>query len=87
MLTVTDEFKGPGLVFTMLRKCFGEDFDAKGKCSQIAFTRDNKVCMKYHRLDMSLDAVLSLCRVPYSIFRVNLTNNCEVIGKIVREFK
>ncbi|CAF0850614.1 unnamed protein product [Rotaria sp. Silwood1] len=40
MLSVTDEFKGPGLVFTMLRKCFGEDFDAKGNCSQVAFTKD-----------------------------------------------
>ncbi|CAF0956058.1 unnamed protein product, partial [Adineta ricciae] len=40
MLTVTDELKGPGLVFVMLRKCFGEDFDAKGKCSQVAFTPD-----------------------------------------------
>jgi len=40
MLSVTDELKGPGLVFTMLRKCFGEDFDAKGNCSQVAFTRD-----------------------------------------------
>jgi len=40
MLSVTDELKGPGLVFTMLRKCFGEDFDAKGNCSQVAFTKD-----------------------------------------------
>ncbi|UJR23425.1 hypothetical protein I4U23_026430 [Adineta vaga] len=40
ILTVTDELKGPGLVFTMLRKVFGEDFDAKGKCSQVAFTPD-----------------------------------------------
>jgi len=45
MLTVTDELKGPGLVFTMLRKCFGEDFDARGKCSQIAFTKDYRVCI------------------------------------------
>ncbi|CAF0793439.1 unnamed protein product [Rotaria sordida] len=42
MLSVTDEFKGPGLVFTMLRKCFGEDFDARGNCSKVAFTIDYK---------------------------------------------
>jgi len=42
MLSVTDDMKGPGLVFTMLRKCFGEDFDAKGICSQVAFTKDYK---------------------------------------------
>ena len=43
MLTVTDELKGVGLVFTMLRKCFGEDFDAKSNCSQVAFTKDYRV--------------------------------------------
>ena len=43
MLTVTDELKGAGLVFTMLKKCFGEDFDAKGNCSQVAFTKDYRV--------------------------------------------
>lgn len=42
MLTVTDEMKGPGLVFTLLRRCFGEDFDATGKCSRVAFTEDYK---------------------------------------------
>ncbi|CAF0750993.1 unnamed protein product [Adineta steineri] len=42
MFSVTDEMKGAGLVFTMLRKVFGEDFDAKGKCSQIGFTKDYK---------------------------------------------
>ena len=45
MLTVTYELKGVGLVFTMLRKCFGEDFDAKGNCSQVAFTKDYRVCI------------------------------------------
>ncbi len=43
MLSVTDDFRGPGLVFTMLKKCFGEDFDAKGNCSQVAFTKDYRV--------------------------------------------
>jgi hypothetical protein len=43
MLSVTDDFRGPGLVFTMLKKCFGEDFDAKGICSQVAFTKDYRV--------------------------------------------
>lgn len=43
MLTVTEDFRGPGLVFIMLKKCFGDDFDSKGKCSQIAFTPDHKV--------------------------------------------
>jgi hypothetical protein len=47
MLTVTDELKGVGLVFTMLKKCFGEDFDAKGNCSQVAFTTDYKVGSSY----------------------------------------
>lgn len=42
MLTVTDDLKGPGLVFTMLKKVFGEDFDARGKCSTVAFTPDYK---------------------------------------------
>ena len=45
MLTVTDELKGVGLVFTMLKKCFGEDFDAKGNCSQVAFTKYYRVCV------------------------------------------
>lgn len=45
MLTVTDEMKGPGLVFTLLRRCFGEDFDATGKCSRVAFTEDYKVIL------------------------------------------
>ena len=45
MLSVNDEFKGIGLVFTMLRKCFGDDFDAKGAVAQIAFTKDFKVCI------------------------------------------
>ncbi len=49
MLTVTDEFKGPGLVFTMLKKCFGEDFDAKGNCSQVAFTKDYRVSINRSR--------------------------------------
>ncbi|CAF1313630.1 unnamed protein product, partial [Rotaria sp. Silwood1] len=41
MLTVTDEFKGSPLVFTMLKyKCFREDFYAQGTCSQVAFTKD-----------------------------------------------
>jgi len=40
MLSVTDELRGPGLVYTMLKKSFGEDFDAKGNCSQVAFTKD-----------------------------------------------
>ena len=67
MLTVTDEFKGPGLVFTMLCKCFGEDFDARGKCSQIAFTRDRKVCMKYPRLTMPFSFLFSSeCCIRYS---------------------
>ena len=43
MLTVHDELKGAGLVYTMLRKCFGDDFDAKNNCSRIAFTKDYKV--------------------------------------------
>lgn len=42
MLTVTDELKGPGLVFMLLRKCFGEDFDAPAQCSRVAFTEDYK---------------------------------------------
>ncbi len=29
----------------MLRKCFGDDFDAKGAVAQIAFTKDFKVCI------------------------------------------
>jgi len=41
-LTVNDELKGVGLVFTMLRKCLGDDFDAKGACAQISFTKDYK---------------------------------------------
>jgi hypothetical protein len=50
MLSVTDEFKGPGLVFTMLKKCFGDDFDAKANCSQVAFTKDYRVGMKMKEL-------------------------------------
>jgi len=42
MFTVTDEMKGPGLVFLMLKKCLGDDFDAKANCSTIAFTKDYK---------------------------------------------
>jgi len=45
MLTVTDELRGPGLVFTMLNKVFGDDFDARGKCSTVAFTKDYKVSL------------------------------------------
>jgi len=84
MLSVTDELKGPGLVFTMLRKCFGEDFDARGKCSQIAFTKDYRVC-----IDITSKCKWNKCliRVLYSIYQVNLMKNYKVIGKIVREFK
>ncbi|CAF2874078.1 unnamed protein product [Rotaria sp. Silwood2] len=39
-LTTNDEIKSIGLVFTMLRKCLGDDFDAKGSVAQIAFTKD-----------------------------------------------
>ncbi|CAF3338707.1 unnamed protein product [Rotaria sp. Silwood1] len=39
-LTTCDEIKSVGFVFTMLRKCFGDDFDAKGTVAQIAFTKD-----------------------------------------------
>lgn len=49
MLTVTDDLKGPGLVFTMLKKVFGEDFDARGKCSTVAFTPDYKVSLRKKR--------------------------------------
>ena len=83
MLSVTDEFKGPGLVFTMLKKCFGEDFDARGKCSQVAFTKDYKVGMKIKELF----AEDSFFRVLFSIFRVNWMKNYKIIGKIAREFK
>ncbi|CAF2054462.1 unnamed protein product [Rotaria magnacalcarata] len=39
-LTSSEEIKSVGFVFTMLRKCFGDDFDAKGTISQVAFTKD-----------------------------------------------
>jgi hypothetical protein len=32
----------------MLRKCLGDDFDAKGNVPQIAFTKDFKVCMNQY---------------------------------------
>jgi hypothetical protein len=70
MLTVTDELKGPGLVFTMLKKCFGEDFDAKGNCSQIAFTKDYRVCLMNERFKSFISI-----RVLYSIYQVNSTSN------------
>jgi hypothetical protein len=70
MLTVTDELKGPGLVFTMLKKCFGEDFDAKGNCSQIAFTKDYRVCLTNERFKSFISI-----RVLYSIYQVNSTSN------------
>ncbi|CAF0964273.1 unnamed protein product [Rotaria sordida] len=41
-LTANDEIKSVGFVFTMLRKCFGDDFDAKGTIAQVAFTKDFK---------------------------------------------
>ncbi|CAF0765287.1 unnamed protein product [Adineta ricciae] len=41
-LSTNDEIKGVGFVFTMLRKSFGDDFDAKGSVPQIAFTKDYK---------------------------------------------
>ena len=43
MLSVQDELKGIGIVFSILRRCFGEEFDAKGTCSKIAITKDRKV--------------------------------------------
>lgn len=65
MLSVTDEFKGAGLVFTMLRKCFGEDFDAKRNCSQVAFTKDYKVCVNCLKSEVEkrcyIKLLLSLC--------------------------
>ncbi|CAF4422760.1 unnamed protein product, partial [Adineta steineri] len=39
-LSTNDEIKSVGFVFTMLRKSFGDDFDAKGNVPQIAFTKD-----------------------------------------------
>lgn len=44
MLSVTDELKSVGLVYTMLKKCFGDDFDGKAVIPQIAFSKDFKVC-------------------------------------------
>ena len=43
MLTAQDELRGAGFVFTMLRKCFGEDFDGKATCAKVAFTKDFRV--------------------------------------------
>ena len=43
MLTVQDELRGVGIVFSMLRKCFGDDFDGKATCAKVAFTKDYKV--------------------------------------------
>ncbi|CAF2841243.1 unnamed protein product [Rotaria sp. Silwood2] len=59
MLSVTDELKGAGLVFTMLRKCFGEDFDAKGNCSQVAFTKDYRNAV--FDIPSELDEKLQIC--------------------------
>lgn len=42
MLSVNDELKGVGLVYTMLRKCFGDDFDGKAVIPQVAFSKDFK---------------------------------------------
>jgi len=42
MMTVHDQFQGVGLVYTTLKRTFGDDFDAKANCSQIAFTKDYK---------------------------------------------
>jgi len=39
-ITTNEEIKSVGFVFTLLRKCFGDDFDAKGTVPQIAFTKD-----------------------------------------------
>lgn len=89
MLSVTDELKGPGLVFTMLRKCFGEDFDAKRNCSQVAFTKDYRVCrdeMESKR-EKTLYASKILIRMQYLIYQVNLMKNYKAIGKTVQEFK
>jgi hypothetical protein len=83
MLTVTDELKGVGLVFTMLKKCFGEDFDAKGNCSQVAFTKNFRVCIDLlKKINLRF-----LNRVRYLIYQVNSMNDYKVIGKIVQEFK
>ena len=62
MFTVTDEMKGPGLVFLMLKKCLGDDFDAKANCSQIAFTKDYKVTASNCRCRFRF-TVRSECRV------------------------
>ena len=48
MLSVNDELQGAGLVYTMLRKCFGDDFDGKATIPQVAFSKDFKVC---HSID------------------------------------
>jgi len=44
-LTTNEEIKSVGFVFTILRKCFGDDFDAKGAVPQVAFTKDFKTAV------------------------------------------
>lgn len=45
ILTTNEEIKSVGFVFTILRKVFGDDFDAKSTISQVAFTKDYTVCL------------------------------------------
>jgi len=39
-LTTNEEIKSVGFVFTILRKCLGDDFDAKSAVSKVGFTKD-----------------------------------------------
>jgi len=39
-LTTNEEIKSVGFVFAILRKCLGDEFDAKSSCAKIAFTKD-----------------------------------------------
>ena len=80
MLSVTDELKSVGLVYTMLRKCFGDDFDGKAVIPQIAFSTDFKVGVNDSSVDRN---EFYLSRMPSLNFPTMLVNNCKATGKIV----
>lgn len=70
----------------MLRKCFGDDFDAKGTVAKIAFTKDFTVCI-HTNISVPYLNKSFFARALSLIYQVNLMNNYKATGKIAPEFK
>ncbi|CAF1337319.1 unnamed protein product, partial [Didymodactylos carnosus] len=41
-MTVSDEFRGPALLYFTLKKILGQDFSGRRICPDVLFTRDKK---------------------------------------------